>query len=121
MQAILFLQYPKCSTCQKAAKWLKANNVKVESRHIVENTPTIEELTSWFDKSNLPINKYFNTSGKAYKDGNIKEKVKTESTPELIKLLSTNGMLIKRPLLIGSDFILIGFKEDEWTKQLINK
>ena len=119
MQTILFLQYPKCSTCQKAAKWLRENNIEVTSRHIVEDCPTVEELTAWFEKGDLPINKFFNTSGNAYKEGNVKEKVKTEKTSQLIQLLSTNGMLIKRPLLIGEDFVLVGFKEDEWSKKLI--
>lgn len=118
MKKILFLQYPKCSTCQKAAKWLKENNIDVESRHIVENNPTVEELTSWIERSKLPVNKFFNTSGNVYKEQNLKEKVKTESKEELIKILATNGMVVKRPLVIGDDFVLIGFKEDEWAAQL---
>ena len=118
MEKILFICYPKCSTCQKAAKWLKENNIEVESRHIVENTPTEKELTDWFERSKLPINKFFNTSGKVYKEQNIKEKVKTESTSGLIKLLSNNGMLIKRPLLITKDFVLVGFNEGEWNQHL---
>lgn len=117
MSTILFLQYPKCSTCQKASKWLKENNIDIESRHIVENNPTEEELTAWIAKSGLPINKFFNTSGNAYKEGNVKEKVKTESTSDLIKLLATNGMLVKRPILVGDDFVLVGFKEPEWAEQ----
>lgn len=118
MKKILFLQYPKCSTCQKAAKWLKENNIDVESRHIVENNPTVEELTSWIERSKLPVTKFFNTSGNVYKEQNLKEKVKTESKEELIKILATNGMVVKRPLVIGDDFVLIGFKEDEWAAQL---
>lgn len=118
MKNILFVQYPKCSTCQKAAKWLKENGVEVESRHIVENNPTEKELNSWFEKSNLPINKFFNTSGKVYKEQNIKEKVKSETTSELIKLLSTNGMLVKRPIIVADDFVLVGFNEDEWSQKL---
>ncbi|MBD8349201.1 arsenate reductase family protein [Dysgonomonas sp. HGC4] len=118
MKKILFLQYPKCSTCQKASKWLKENNIDIESRHIVENNPTVEELTSWIDRSKLPVAKFFNTSGNVYKEQNLKEKVKTESKEELIKILATNGMVVKRPLVIGDDFVLIGFKEDEWAAQL---
>ncbi|MBF0576700.1 arsenate reductase family protein [Dysgonomonas sp. GY617] len=118
MKKILFLQYPKCSTCQKASKWLKENNIDVESRHIVENNPTVEELTSWIERSKRPVTKFFNTSGNIYKEQNLKEKVKTESKEELIKILATNGMVVKRPLVIGDDFVLIGFKEDEWAAQL---
>jgi transcriptional regulator, Spx/MgsR family len=118
MKKILFVQYPKCGTCQKAAKWLKENNIDTESRHIVENTPTEKELTDWIEKSKLPINKFFNTSGLVYKENNIKEKVKTESTSELVKLLASNGMLIKRPIIVTDDFVLVGFKEDEWAEKL---
>lgn len=118
MKKILFLQYPKCSTCQKAAKWLKENNVEVESRHIVENNPTVEELTAWIDRSKLPVSKFFNTSGNVYKEQNLKDKVKSASDEELIKILSTNGMVVKRPLVVGDDFVLIGFKEDEWAEKL---
>lgn len=118
MKKVLFLQYPKCSTCQKAAKWLKENNVEVESSHIVENNPTVEELTYWIDQSKLPVSKFFNTSGNVYKEQNLKEKVKTASDEELVKILSTNGMVVKRPLIVGDNFVLIGFKEDEWTEKL---
>lgn len=114
MSKILFLQYPKCSTCQKAAKWLKENNVEVESRHIVESNPTVEELTTWIERSHLPVNKFFNTSGNVYKELNLKEVVKTASKDELINILATNGMVVKRPLIISDDFVLVGFKEDEW-------
>lgn len=118
MEKILFVCYPKCGTCQKAAKWLKENNIDVESRHIVENTPTERELTAWLEKSKLTVNKFFNTSGKVYKEQNIKEKVKTESTSDLIKLLAKNGMLIKRPILATDRFVLVGFKEEEWAEHL---
>lgn len=121
MNKILFLQYPKCSTCRKAAKWLDENGINVESRHIVENNPTVAELTAWLEKSGLPINKFFNTSGNAYKEGNVKEKVKTASVSELIKLLATNGMLVKRPVLVADTFVLVGFKEDEWAAKLLKK
>lgn len=118
MNKILFLQYPKCSTCQKAAKWLKENNIEVESRNIVENNPTAEELAVWIDRSKLPINKFFNTSGNVYKEQNLKEKVKIASHEELIKMLASNGMVVKRPLIIGEDFVLVGFKDDEWIARL---
>jgi len=118
MTKILFVQYPKCSTCQKAAKWLKDNDIEVVSRHIVEETPTEPELSEWIGRSKLPINKFFNTSGRVYKEQNIKEKVKTESTSDLIKLLANNGMLIKRPILVAKDFVLVGFNEEEWAGHL---
>lgn len=118
MKKILFLQYPKCSTCQKAAKWLKENNVEVESRHIADSNPTVEELTSWIDRGKLPVTKFFNTSGNVYKEQNLKEKVKTEPKEELIKILAANGMVVKRPLIVGDNFVLVGFKEDEWAEQL---
>lgn len=118
MKKILFVCYPKCGTCQKAAKWLKENNIDVESRHIAEDVPSEKELTDWLERSKLPINKFFNTSGKVYKEQNIKEKVKTESTSDLIKLLANNGMLIKRPILVTNDCVLVGFKEEEWSQCL---
>jgi len=118
MEKITIICYPKCGTCQKAVKWLKENNMDVEYRHIVEETPNEKELTDWIKKSKLPINKFFNTSGKVYKEKNIKEKVKTESTSELVKLLANNGMLIKRPILVTKDFVLVGFNEEEWKEHL---
>lgn len=119
MNKILFLQYPKCSTCRKAAKWLQENGIEVESRHIVENNPNAKELTAWIDKSGLPVNKFFNTSGNAYKEGNVKELVKTQSQAELIDLLATNGMLVKRPVIVADSFVLVGFKEEEWAEKLL--
>ncbi len=117
MEKIIFICYPKCTTCRRAEKWLRENNIIVQSRHIVEDTPTEKELTDWLVRSKLPVNKFFNTSGKVYKEQNIKEKVKTESTSTLIKLLISNGMLIKRPLLVSDDFVLVGFNEKEWSQQ----
>lgn len=110
----LFIQYPKCSTCRKAAKWLQDNNIEVEVRHIVEANPTAEELSVWIDRSGLEVQKFFNTSGKVYKENNLKEVVKTASREELVKLLASDGMLVKRPLLVGDDFVLVGFKEEDW-------
>lgn len=120
MGKILFVQYPKCGTCQKAAKWLKEHNVTVDSRNIVENNPTELELTEWINKSGLPITKFFNTSGKIYKEENIKDRVKNDSTKDLIKLLATNGMLVKRPIIVTDQAVLVGFKEDEWRSVLVS-
>ncbi len=115
---ILFIQYPKCGTCRKAAKWLKENNVEITSRHIVEENPTATELSGWIDKSGLPVQKFFNTSGQVYKENNLKEVVKTASRDELIKLLAANGMLVKRPIVVADDFVLVGFSEEEWRNKL---
>lgn len=118
MESILFVQYPKCGTCRNAAKWLKENNVEVTSRDISLENPTAEELTKWIAKSGLPISKFFNTSGKIYKEQNLKEVVKTASAEELIKILSSNGMVVKRPIVVGDNFVLVGFDEEEWAEKL---
>lgn len=118
MKSVLFLQYPKCGTCRNAAKWLKNNNVIVETRDITLANPSECELEKWIDLSGLPVAKFFNTSGKIYKEQNLKDVVKTASKEELIKLLATNGMLVKRPLIVGDDFVLVGFNEDEWSEKL---
>lgn len=110
----LFIQYPKCGTCRKAAKWLKDNNVEVTSRHIVEENLTQAELSEWIDRSGHQIQKFFNTSGQVYKQNNLKDVVKTSSREELINLLAGNGMLVKRPIVVTDDFVLVGFNEDEW-------
>lgn len=110
----LFICYPKCSTCQKAKKLLQNNNVPFEERHIVEKTPTKEELRRWIEQSGLEIKKFFNTSGLKYKELNLKEKLETMTQEEKIELLASNGMLIKRPLWISDSKILVGFKEKEW-------
>ncbi|MDR5658444.1 Spx/MgsR family RNA polymerase-binding regulatory protein [Serpentinicella sp. ANB-PHB4] len=114
MTNYLFLEYPKCTTCKKAKKWLDDNQITYEQRHIVENNPTEEELKQWINKSGLPIKRFFNTSGKMYKEMKLKDKLIEMTEAEQIKLLSTNGMLVKRPLLIGDSSVLIGFKEEEW-------
>jgi len=114
-----FICYPKCSTCQKAKKWLEEHKIKFQERHIVEEIPTKEELKQWLQKSQYPIKKFFNTSGLKYKELNLKEKLPNMSEEEQIKLLASNGMLIKRPILITQDKILIGFKEKEWETELI--
>jgi len=118
MNVTLFLQYPKCSTCQKAAKWLKNNNIEANSRDISKENPTKEELSVWIEKSGLPIAKFFNTSGRIYKEENLKEKVKTASNNELLDILASNGMVVKRPLIITDDFVIVGFNEEEWGEKL---
>jgi arsenate reductase len=115
----LFVQYPKCGTCRKATKWLEENGVDVESRHIVEANPSKEELTNWIDKSGLPISRFFNTSGIIYREQNLKEKVKTASKDELLDILSSNGMIVKRPIIVSDDFVLVGFNEKEWKEKLV--
>lgn len=117
--ANLFIEYPKCSTCQKAKKWLEANNIKFDDRNIVENNPTEEELTKWISESGKEIKRWFNTSGLKYKSLNLKEKLPEMSDAEKIKLLSSDGMLVKRPVLISKKGILTGFKESEWKDLLL--
>ena len=112
----LFLEYPKCSTCQKAKKWLDDNDIGYEDRHIVEDNPSVQELTQWIKRSGFPIKKFFNTSGMLYKQMNLKDRLSSMSELEQIEILSTNGMLVKRPLIIADDFVLIGFKEEEWKR-----
>lgn len=114
----LVMEYPKCSTCQKAKKWLEENKIEYTDRHIVEECPSQEELKKWIEQSGYPIRKFFNTSGLLYKSMNLKEKLPTLSENEQIKLLSSNGMLIKRPLVIGEDTILVGFRKEEWEQKL---
>ena len=109
-----FIEYPKCSTCIKARKFLTARNVSFDDRHIHVDIPTIEELKSWIPLSGLPIDKFFNTSGQVYREQNYKEKLKTMSEDEKIKALSENGMLIKRPLLVTDSKVLVGFKESAY-------
>lgn len=115
---MLFLEYPKCSTCKKAKNWLESNGVEFEDRHIVENNPTAEELKAWYEKSSLPLKKFFNTSGLKYKELGLKDKLPNMTEEEQLNLLGTDGMLVKRPLVIGDDFVLIGFKEPQWAEKL---
>ena len=116
--SVLFLEYPKCTTCKKAKAWLETNAVAFTDRHIVEQNPTAEELKAWWKKSGLPLKKFFNTSGLLYKELKLKDKLSEMSEEEQIELLSTNGMLVKRPLIIGEDFVLVGFKEPDWAERL---
>lgn len=111
-----FICYPKCTTCQKAKKWLDDNKQEYELRDIKLDKPTIDELTEWYRKSGLPLKRFFNTSGLLYKSLDLKNKLPEMSEDEMLKLLATDGMLVKRPLLIGDDFVLVGFKEDEYGK-----
>lgn len=115
---ILFVEYPKCSTCQKAKKWLVENQVEFEDRHIVEDNPYKEELKAWYEKSGLPLKRFFNTSGMKYKELKLKDKLPAMTEEEQLELLASDGMLVKRPVLVGNDFVLTGFKEKEWTEKL---
>ena len=108
------LCYPKCGTCKKALKWLDDNGIKYEYRHIVEENPTKYELKNWYVKSGLPLKKFFNTSGLKYKELNLKDRIPQMTEEEIFDLLSTDGMLVKRPILISGDKVLVGFKEEEW-------
>lgn len=114
---MLFVCYPKCSTCQKAQKWLEAQNLELEIRDIKLNNPTAVELKAWHALSHLPLKRFFNTSGLQYKALGLKDKLPTLSEEEQYNLLATDGMLVKRPLVIGKDFVLVGFKEKEWVEQ----
>ena len=113
-----FICYPKCTTCQKAKKWLDDNNIEYELRDIKEDNPSFDELSEWYKISGLELKKFFNTSGLLYKSTGLKDKLPNMSEEEQLKLLSTDGMLVKRPLLIGEDFVLAGFKEKEWSEKL---
>ena len=115
---IKFIYYPKCTTCQKAKKWLDDNKIKYELRDIKSDNPTYEELTDWYGLSELSLKKFFNTSGILYKSMELKDKLPDMSDEEMLRLLATDGMLVKRPLLIGDDFVLIGFKEAQWALRL---
>lgn len=115
---MIFICYPKCSTCQKAKKWLDEQDIKYTERHIVDNNPSYEELKEWYNKSGLPLKRFFNTSGLLYKEMQLKDKLPKMNEEEQLKLLATNGMLVKRPLVVNGDMVLIGFKEAEWAEKL---
>ncbi|MCI8917734.1 MAG: arsenate reductase family protein [Eubacterium sp.] len=116
---MLFVQYPKCSTCQKAKKWLEAHEIMFTERHIVEDHPAYDELKQWYEKSGLPLKRFFNTSGMVYRDMQLKDKLPDMSEEEQLKLLASNGMLVKRPLIIDDHNVLTGFKEKEWEEKLL--
>nr|WP_302665554.1 arsenate reductase family protein [uncultured Agathobaculum sp.] len=115
---MLFLCYPKCSTCQKARKWLEEQGISFDERDIKLNNPTVEELRTWYARSGLPLKRFFNTSGMQYKAMGLKDKLPDMSEEEQLALLATDGMLVKRPLLVDEDFVLTGFKQTEWEKTL---
>ena len=114
---ILFNEYPKCSTCKKAKKWLDDHEIRYDDRHIVENNPSKDELKEWIAKSNKPVRKFFNTSGRLYRELGLRDKLDSMSEDEQLEVLASDGMLIKRPLVVGDDFVLSGFREKEWERQ----
>ena len=118
---MLFICYPKCSTCQKAKKWLDEHEINYTERHIVEDNPSYDELKEWYAKSGLALNKFFNTSGLLYKEMKLKDKLPTMTEDEKLKLLASNGMLVKRPLIVKGDTVLVGFKEEQWKSMLFQK
>lgn len=115
---MLFVEYPKCSTCQKAKKFLDSHSAVYTDRHIKEHNPTAQELKTWHQASGLPLKKFFNTSGMLYKEMGLKDKLPHMSEDEQFDLLASDGMLVKRPILVGDDFVLVGFKEAEWSEKL---
>lgn len=115
---MLFVEYPKCTTCQKARKWLEAHGAAFTARHIKEDNPTAGELNSWYQRSGLPLKKFFNTSGLLYKELGLKDKLPHMSEEEQLALLASDGMLVKRPILVGDEFVLVGFREAEWSAAL---
>lgn len=115
---MLFVEYPKCTTCQKARKWLEAQGLPFTSRHIKEDAPTAEELRAWWGRSGMPLKKFFNTSGMKYKELDLKNKLSSMSVEEQLALLASDGMLVKRPILVGDDFVLVGFREAVWSEAL---
>lgn len=116
---MLFVQYPGCSTCQRAKKWLEAHNIAYVDRHIVDTNPSYDELKVWYGQSGLPLKRFFNTSGLLYKNMQLKDKLPAMSEEEQLKLLASNGMLVKRPLIVDDSMVLIGFKEAEWEEKLL--
>lgn len=117
--AYVFVEYPKCTTCKRAKKWLDAHGIEYEDRHIVENNPTFDELKEWIKLSGLPIKKFFNTNGTLYKEMNLSKLCATLSEEEQMNLLSTNGMLVKRPIVVGDDFVLVGFRNEILWKEAL--
>lgn len=115
---ILFVQYPPCTTCQKAKKWLDSHNVPYETRHIKEENPSFGELKQWHERSGLPLKKFFNTSGLVYKSMGLKDKLPDMDTEEQLRVLATDGMLVKRPIIVADNFVLVGFKDTEWEEKL---
>ena len=117
---MLFIEYPKCTTCQKAKKWLDDRGISYEDRHIAEQNPNVQELKEWRERSGLPLKKFFNTSGMLYRELGLKDRLPGMNEEEQYNLLASDGMLVKRPLLVGEDFVLAGFKEQEWKEKIMN-
>ena len=116
---MLFVEYPRCSTCRKAKKWLDEHEMDYDDRDIVKDNPQYEELKDWYERSDLTLKRFFNTSGKIYREKKLKDKLPDMSEDEQLKLLSTDGMLVKRPIIVCDDFVLTGFKEAEWAEKLL--
>lgn len=116
---MLFVHYPRCSTCKKAKKWLEENNIEFTEKDIVEDNPTFEELKEWYEKSDLPLKRFFNTSGMKYRELKLKDKLPDMSEDEQLELLATDGMLVKRPVIVDNDVVLTGFKVKEWEEKLL--
>lgn len=116
---MLFIEYPKCTTCKKAKKWLDDNGISYTDRHIKEKNPTVDELKEWHKKGGLPLKRFFNTSGNLYKELQLKDKLSAMTEEEQYKLLATDGMLVKRPIIVTEDVVLTGFKESEWAEKLL--
>ncbi|MDE6760214.1 MAG: arsenate reductase family protein [Lachnospiraceae bacterium] len=116
---MLFVEYPRCTTCKKAKKWLDDNHISYTDRHIKEDNPTAEELKEWHTRSGLPLKRFFNTSGNLYKEMGLKDKLPSMSEEEQYALLATDGMLVKRPILVAEDLVLVGFKETEWSDKVL--
>ena len=116
---MLFVHYPRCSTCKKAKKWLEENNLEFTEKDIVEDNPTFEELKEWYEKSELPLKRFFNTSGMKYRELKLKDKLPNMSEDEQLELLATDGMLVKRPIIVSDDVVLTGFKVKEWEEKLL--
>lgn len=116
---MLFVHYPRCSTCKKAKKWLEENNIEFTEKDIVEDNPTFEELKEWYEKSDLPLKRFFNTSGMKYRELKLKDKLPDMSEDEQLELLATDGMLVKRPIIVNDDVVLTGFKVKEWEEKLL--
>ena len=115
---MLFVQYPKCSTCKKAKAWLDSQEATYDERHIVDDNPTVDELRAWHELSGLPLRRFFNTSGMRYRELGLKDKLPAMAEEEMLELLASDGMLVKRPLLVLDDTVLVGFRQDEWAKAL---
>ena len=118
---MLFVYYPKCSTCKKAKKWLEENNLEFQEKDIVEDNPTVEELKEWYEKSDLPLKRFFNTSGMKYRELKLKDKLPDMSEDEQLELLSTDGMLVKRPVIVSDGVVLTGFRQKEWEEKFPDK